>query len=420
VDATWWQWRSPDFENIEWKEEYTLVGDFINKLKFAKVQSLTVELSEVRSEDNPQINPCDYLPVKTEFRNQIPAGSDVGLSFARRHDWSWLMPGTFAITGPTEKEFAYAVQFYFTDEYNNSYDGVCSSRIERLVAVSDGKMRAAATAMAAATAAVAFLATAAAMAAGIITAVGAAGFLAAAGVAYSTAAAAATVAYDPPSPDPNYREPVSIASVKPIQQPDRPATTKELEALLSLLETAAWVLALESARTLTRARLMGARVFGDDAAVELHRQGYLKIERKMAEAADKLGRLLPEAQKQAEASGFFDRDRLSAWLDALAQAGFSQPMFELMKKAGLDDSQISRLAALITHRAFIELAKAIGLAVKPLVVHLQHLVEEVRKERETVLAGETYVPAPRQPETAFEEEVYPDPEARLRPKPRCC
>ena len=69
VDVSWWQWRVPPFEEVDWKEGYSLIGNFTNRSQFAKIESLTAEISEVRLEDNPQINPCDYYPVQIEERS---------------------------------------------------------------------------------------------------------------------------------------------------------------------------------------------------------------------------------------------------------------------------------------------------------------------------------------------------------------
>jgi hypothetical protein len=243
-----------------------------------------------------------------------------------------------------------------------------------------------------------------------------AGLFAAAGVAYGVAAAAAA---DPPAPDPNFREPVSVVPLQGAQWPNELTTPEQLEAVRSLLETAARILALENARTLTRARLMSARLFCDDAAADQQRQGYLKIEEEMVEAADQLERILPEVQKQVEASGFFDPEKMTVWLDALAQGGFTPAMHETMIKAGLDAPKINQLAALIVHRPFVEFVKETGLSLEPFVVDLQQFVQEIRKERETVLAGETYIPMPRRSEVIAGEYASPGPEARLRPRRSC-
>ena len=208
------------------------------------------------------------------------------------------------------------------------------------------------------------------------------------GSRHGVAAAAAAAATDPPAPEPNYREPVTVVPLPGTRWPHELTTPEQLEALRSLLETAARIFALENARTLTRARLMSARIFGDGGAADQQWRGYLKIEREMIEAADELERILPEVEKQIEASGFFDPEKMSAWLDALAQEGFSAAMYETMSKAGLDATQINQLAALKVHRPLIEFVKVAGLLVKPFVVNLQQFVQEIQKERETVLAGE--------------------------------
>jgi hypothetical protein len=111
VDASWWQWRVAPFEEVDWKEGYSLIGDFTNRSRFAEIETLTVELSEVRLEDNPQINPCDYFADREQIKKeaQIAArGGHVAIKFDFLHDWGWLAPGAFVITGPLSKLFGYA------------------------------------------------------------------------------------------------------------------------------------------------------------------------------------------------------------------------------------------------------------------------------------------------------------------------
>ena len=48
---------------------------------------LNAELSEVRSEEDPQINPCDYLPGQVQSRNLVAAGGRASFSFGLLHDW---------------------------------------------------------------------------------------------------------------------------------------------------------------------------------------------------------------------------------------------------------------------------------------------------------------------------------------------
>jgi hypothetical protein len=94
LDASWWEWRVPAFESVGWKTGYNLVGDFINRSRFASIAQLNAELSEVRSEEDPQINPCDYVPVQMQTRELVAPGGRAGLTFGLLHDWKWLVPVT--------------------------------------------------------------------------------------------------------------------------------------------------------------------------------------------------------------------------------------------------------------------------------------------------------------------------------------
>lgn len=183
IDASWWQWRVATFESVPWKDGYILVADFVNKSRFATVAHLSAELSEVRSEENPQIDPCGYLPVQVDTRNNIAAGGRTPLSFNFMKDWSWLMVVTYVIYGPLHKAFAYAAWYQCTDEYGNVYKGVCSTRLVRHVDVSNKKQFAGAMAFGAA------------------------------------ASVAGLMAKDPPAPDPQFREAVAV---EPLRLPKWP------------------------------------------------------------------------------------------------------------------------------------------------------------------------------------------------------
>ena len=405
IDASWWQWRVPPFQSVPWKEGYALAGDFLNNSRFATVATLSVEISEVRSEENPHINPCEHpsaLPPETR-KDIVGRGGRVPFSFGFLQDWSWLQGGVYVIYGPLRKTFAYAVWFQCTDEYGNVYKGVCSPGLTRLVEVSDAKRVAGVAAFAAAATALYLAAGAAAAAATLVGVVVAGALFAAASFAYGVAATAGGIAKDPPAPDPAFRDPVAV---EPLPLPEWPAfdspVPQSINSLRRMLETAAHLLALENARTITRARLMGSALFGDQEAQERQRQRYLEIEREMVETAAKLAQILPELERAMDSDPLFDPKKAAVWADAMVGTGLPSPMVRAMAEAELSPDQINELAVLATYEWLLELVKERRLSLVPLGESLQRFVQEVRGQREAVLAGETYVEV-RSPRVTFSD-----------------
>jgi hypothetical protein len=401
LDSSWWEWRVPAFESIEWKTGYALVGDFVNRSRFASIALLSAELSEVRSEENPQINPCDYLPVQVQSRNLVAAGGRASFSFGLLHDWHWLIPAAYVITGPINKTFTYAVFFHFTDEFGNVYDGQCSARRVRHVGVPK-KKRLAAVAAQTAMANAAFWAT-------MFTWPIAAAW-------YGVAAFNGEIAKDPPAPDLRFREPVDVVPL-PLPRWSAEGSTAPFHATTSLLETAAHLAALERARTVRRARMLGARLAGDEAALKQHQDAYLKIEQWMIETSGKLGDILPAVQEEADKEPRLHPENVEPLLRGLAREGLPEAMRRAMSEGEVSLAEINSLSALVRDREIVDLACANGLFLTPFVVSLQRFVQEVQGDREMVLAGETYVHVSGRDHQSSEETV-PDVEATLRPSSR--
>lgn len=419
LDGSWWEWRVPAFESVKWKTGFALVGDFANRSRFASIALLNAELSEVRSEENPQINPCDYFPIQVQSRNGIAAGGRTAFSFGVLQDWGWISSGTYHIYGPLIKTFAYAVSFACTDEFGNVYSTQCSTQRVREIEISYTKRMAAVTALTSTISALVLAIAAAAALAGIITAPAAVALFAAAGISYGIAAAAGAIAKDPPAPDLQYCDPVDVVPL-PLPRWPTVGSSDSLTALWSLLKAASHLLALENARTVSRARLLGARLAGDEAALEKQREGYLKIEREMIETADRLGKILPDVQKEVDNDPRLDPKNVEPWLNALTQSGFSEAMQRAMREAKLEVTEINSLAALLRYPDLVELVRVNGLSLVPFVVSLQRLVQAVQSEREMVLAGETYVHVSGRGKW-LPEEAADDVEARLRPcRQRSC
>lgn len=422
VDASWWTW-DPGSGEVAWKDPYVLRADFTNKA-LASLAVVWAELSEIENVRFVEtVNPCDYEAIKTEERTNVASGAVAPYTFPLVQDWKWIRSGAYIADGPLAKTFTYAVSFKFTDEFGNNYGYTCSEHVHRRVAVSQAKRDAGQTATVAAANAAAFAVAAGIAAASIIGAVTgvAEGFFVAAGVAYGIAAAAGEIAKDPPFPDPNFRQPVIVQPLTLPAWPSEPSPVR-MEAMRKLFEAAAQILALENARSVTRSRMLGARLFGDSSALELQRTGYSRIDREMQEAAARLDRILPDVQAEVEANAHLDPEKLAAEFDRLARCGLPREIYDGVLKAGLQPELARDFCAMSADDTLIELSKANGLFLIPLVGSLKRFVRAIQDEREAVLAGEDACVRP--PDQEEDEEEFPqageEPRPGPRPRRRCC
>jgi hypothetical protein len=410
TDAAWWEWRVPAFESIAWSTGYSLVGDFVNRLRFARVELATAELSEVRSEENPAIDPCGYVPVQIQTRNSVAVGARGSFEFSLLQDWHWIMPASYLIHGPMNKTFAYGVFFHFTDEFGNIYDGQCSTRRSRHVGVSKGKRLAGVAAQTAA-------ANAAFWAATLLGWVVAAGW-------YGVATAMGLIAKDPPAPDLAFQD--DVEPELPPMPPWTDGVKKAFPATLELLDLAAELAALENGRTKVRAKLMGARLASDRAGVQRQTGAYHAFEGRMSEIAAQLERTVPSVRDEVEAEKKFHPALLRPALDAMAELGLSGAARTALEQQDLADELVHGLALTCASRDAVALARDNGMSLVPFVVSLVRFVDEVRREQPRVLAGERHVHVEADTNRSFarvaQEQAYDAHETPLRSDRRrgCC
>lgn len=408
LDASWWEWRVNPYEEIPWKTGYALVADFVNKCRFATLTQVVADISELRSDDNPDINPCAYYGVQNKTLANMPPGQSQRVQFDFLQAWRWFVDGVYVVTGPTIKTWSYAVSFRCTDEFGNVYDDQCSARLMRTVRVSAAKGAACGAALAAATTAAGLFAAALATLAGFFTAFGAPALFAAAATAYGLARAAGSTANDPPAPDPNYREPVALPA--PVYHAaEEPGGSPQLQALRGLIGTAARILALEEARTTTRARLLTARFFGDEHSTNLHRRGYLVIDQQMQQTADTLRQMAAALPGDSAWKSLLPPEQTARWMESIAREGLPP---NAVAASGLDAGTAGDLLICVRHRPYTELIRNFGLPVGAVAANLIRFVDEVSRERDGVLAGEVYVPV--QPLPAEDQTLANGDNARRR------
>ena len=376
-DSSWWEWRSPSFQSIPWKTGYSLVGEFVNRLKFASIAQLDVELSEVRSEHDPNINPCDYVPIRIESRSQIAPNSGTGFAFHLLHDWSWIMAASDLIYGPINKTFDYAILFRFTDEFGNSYAGRCSLRRTRHIGVSKGKRLAGVAAQTAV------------INAAFWAAVPFVGWGVAAGW-YAVASAFGAIAKDPPAPDMHFRDAVDVVAVSlPLALLDDVQSSHS--ATSALLQIAARLCGLENARTVVRARLLGARLAGDHDGLVFQQQEYRRVETEMVEAAAMLATMLPEVQAETDQDSQLSPQAVEPALRGLQSSGLPASVRSAMFAGGISHGDINGLSSLLCDADVTGLAAENGLFLAPFVLAVHQFVDETLTERDAIFAGEEYV-----------------------------
>jgi len=376
VDGMWWEWTTPPFESKEWKSGYSLTGRMVNRCTFATLALTSLEFSEVRSEDEPGINPCDYYPVLVETVTDLPAGASSPVSFNRLHDWKWILSGVYTVTGPLNKTFACAVWFVCTDQFGNVYRGQCSTRRIRHVGVSK-KKRLAAVGMQTA------IANAVFWAATIF------GWAIAAGW-YGAAAALGEIAKDPPEPDSAYRTPVTLQRrVLTRAEPERWGSPTE--ATYRVLDSVAEIIALEDARTTARGRILGAVEAGDEGAADARKREFVELSRRMEDAAGGLRGLADEFAREVDDTEELDPTVISRTLALFASVGLPAEVREQMSRDGVDAGAIAALDAAARDESVSELAAANGVFARSFVDAVASFAAEARTEVDAVLAGETFV-----------------------------
>ena len=157
-------------------------------------------------------------------------------------------------------------------------------------------------------------------------------------------------------------------------------------------------------------------MFGDSRARDLQARRYVEIEEEMVRVGGRLEPLLAEVEEAGDPQLLFDLDKAGVWADRLVSAGLPSALTKVMTEAGLDESRISELAALVSDRWLMDGVRQRGLLLVPLVASLKGFVAEVQAQRASVLVGETYVQILDAPDGYFEP-PFLEREAQPRARP---
>lgn len=412
VNSKCWTWRSRPIEAPLWKTNYELIGDFKNHLQHSRITTLVAELCELNVSDSyaqsGSLNPCDFEAKLIERRDQtIEPGALNTIRYTLMQDWKWIVPGAWIVTGPLSQSYIYSVWFSFYDEFGNEYGGFCTERLDRHVGISKQKRLAGAIATANALSAAAF----AASIFGIV-------FAAA---AYGAATAAGYVAKDPPEPDYRFDDDVKVAK----RNFPAEASSGELLAFNATIEfyySIQQIFDLENARTLVRAKLMGARQKSNESAMAKLQHSYDSIVNEMQQLAEIVLSLPAKVRIELERDARLSIEVIRSGLNDMLENGLSQNRFrELIHD---DDSRdlVRGLERACTDPNITEIVKANGFIIQPLAESMFLFVEEVVNQGDEIRNGEAFISMEKSHEVGFssDESDLIGISQHLRRTKRCC
>jgi hypothetical protein len=304
---SFWDWGGPAERHADWKSAYNLPGRFMNATPYTAMATAQVRLVE------DDANWHDHIERTNEFFDAfnvpgiVNAGVVVPHSFSvKGKDFEWLEKiGWIKAAGGLYRYFHYRVFIKLSDIYGNDYpefadinyfnDESDDLRIE--VKVSTAKQHYADLAAEFFRAAVAMSVSA---------------FFWPPLAAGAAAAAAASTAFgikalDPPSPDPNFMEPVEL------RRPHLPRGDGQTHAIMELIETAMAIVAVDDALVAIEGKILGAEAAEDQNAAGLQRHRYEEMRQFAIRELELLLGIEPQARQE------FQELQLR-----LGQAGFQQ------------------------------------------------------------------------------------------------
>jgi hypothetical protein len=376
LSPDWWQWVAPASAEtqptVKWKEKYKIAARALNHAQ-----------SDMRFESSLFELPPDVAIWKPRSKatNMIAAGkvADVVFTDEIEQDWQWIIPGVWIVPAQvsglgTTRAFDYKVNLSLTDGFGNGYDPFDSGLFRVYVKVSDVKV------------ALGWAAEAHMVIANLLTVAGLLSVnpwvLGAGGSAATEAQALGAGALDPPDPDPLFREAVEV-SLRPAPVW---AAASDANPLGDFLQTGARITTRYNALLETEGRLMGARLAGDAAAVELQKATYRQIVDQITADADSL----PGTVLQIGTDFGIDQETLARTVAMWQLSGLPSEARDGLLKAGTADTVILALDQAvrtpeIAQDAAAPLAANIGRAT----VLLATVVNQIRRDMPGILDGAT-------------------------------
>jgi len=378
VSGTWTFTLPAPATVVDWKAAYTVAGRFTNPTH-ATVTPTSIALDETS------------IAVQPTQRNASPllgalAPGAVGTeAWSLVQTWSWLIPGVWIPSGPQGAVFTYTVTFAAQDEYGNAYPAATSPALAVTVRVSTKKLALAASALAATEIAVTLLALAFLALAGYYTAIAAPALFAAAGAAYGAASGAGAGALDPPVPDFDYHR---VVPTRPPAMPDELVGDPALDPLAAVFALLSRTAELDARMSATEARLIGARIDRDDAAIHLQSAEYRDLRDSLLTTLEYIPVAVLAAVESEEANRLLRpprspeaREVLSMW----SSEGLPAKLRRAARAGGLDAEVLKNLEQAFRSPEFV--LRPIEAPLREISAAAPNLAMGVRDEAEAVLRG---------------------------------
>jgi hypothetical protein len=372
IDSSWWEWTSPEHQEIEWKKPYQMAGRLVNKSAWGIMSTAYLTLSDTGYDGTSVtiLGPAGLMNPGTK----VPL-----MSASITKDWEWFVKGVHFPKGPRKKSFVYVVRFTFVDDYGNSYDEVASTEVAVRVTVADKKLVAFAAAWGLTVIAAGYAIAGALAAATIIGGFSAPAFFGLAASFYAAALAAYVIANDPPEPDERFLEQVDL---KRLQLPD--GFESEAPADRMLVERITRILEADQILTRIHGRLLGARSAQSSEGTKMQASAYVEAERLLVEHVEALPRTAEAALRELSSVVASDpfQEAARAWSDGDLSEEVRRHMIEL----GALQEAIDDFDAVVTTREGAEMLLA-GWPFGGIIEALQEFARAVQSESPTALEG---------------------------------
>jgi hypothetical protein len=383
----WWEWKVPVSNNVNWKESYTLRGNFINQSRWVQMNNIDIQLSEWNKTDDPSMT---FNPKARENIRALDHDESKAITFpAIKQDWGWFSIPTFIFKeGQGDKDFVYRVTFSLEDSFGNTYPEVESTFVSYHVKVSDQKIAASIAAATAFGLSVFYAAAAALAAAGIFTAWAAGPAAATSAFFASAAATSGAIANDPPEPDPRFLEtivprPVAIPKVLYI------GSDPGLVPLLQLI----WdILASVEVLSPIQGRFIAARNANNIDGIRIQKTSYINIVSRLGDYISQLRETMSYA-KETIGESFPLPENIPMMLDKIQKEDLPRDVCKILINSGVSDEVLLELESIIQHPSSLDKIRTINPynGIERIVSVLDFLVQGIKQETPVILSDSTVV-----------------------------
>jgi hypothetical protein len=324
IDSTWRQWVTQSPLGVQWNTPYQLTAQINNRSQFATMTVNQLIITQTDSAGNQITTPVSPPPPISPQKSQsFPMGAPLTQA------WQWMDPIDYLTIGATSKTFQYAFNWQITDNFGNLYPAVLftlsqaqqanlqfigSGQLLVGVSVSQDKLAWQTAALVwlviagvlTIAQAIASVASAIAGASGgstsssgtglasVVAAVGGGFFGFFGWVSNAVAQGDADNAKDPPAPDYNCREVVSVrAPVFELPGGRHP----RLRALKKFFDTVAFASSAQVALYATEGKIAGAKLAKDTQGERIQRRSLNRIRMSMRKSGPALKRSYPQARR---------------------------------------------------------------------------------------------------------------------------